>query len=540
VSGNGCSPTTRKVIKMQGKGNTETKKDRVIFNFFGLTNEDAHIRNQWKIGIFIVILFMLCAMTTVPANFEVKEGENHFVLIFASVIKYIPLLAISHFLAKKRAAAYLKDIFELKDEDIALQFIEKVAFGGAQERVIINQGKISKEAEETSLILIGGPGEILVHMGDAVIVETIRGEPKIITAEDKITEIGSFERIREIGQHEYAIINLRDQFLGKLQINARTKDGIRVQIKDIKIFFSVLRETESPKTRPSNKKPFSFDENAALSLVYKQIVMEEKYDYPTSVKFPWNTTAVPLVINELEEIIQSKPLSEILASISQREIDEITEQKTKLDKAWNELNVETNKEKKTPTTPPNFMPRSMFTEHFKSPSFKEKAAALGISIRWVDIGTWEIESEIITEKLKEAYEQRKKNEKKEKEINLHETKLTLEKTGKLIQKVIIENFEKNVALSELPEGEFEKLAKKIKINPELANPQIFHHLIQKTVLSETANHKSLSMLNHFRVELLDAKETISKELDNPIERDAKLRSIDNAIKAIEKHIYRYI
>jgi hypothetical protein len=530
----------RKVIEMQSKGNTETKKDKVIFHFFGLTNEDAHIRSQWKIGIFIVILFMLCALTTVPANFQVKEGENRSVLIFASAIKYIPLLAIAYYLAKNRAAAYLKDIFELKDEEVAMQFIEKVAFGGEQERVTINQGKISKEDEKNSLVLIGGPGEILVHMGDAVIVETIHGEPKIISAEDKIAEIGSFERIREIGQHEYAIINLRDQFLGKLQINARTKDGIRVQIKDIKIFFSVLRGTENSKTRASNKKPFSFDKNAILSLVYKQIVMEEKHDYPTSVKFPWNTTAVPLVINELEEIIRSKPLSEILASISQREIDEIAAQKIKLDKAWDELEVDPNKENKPPATPPNFMPRSMFTEHFTSSSFKEKAAALGISIRWVDIGTWAIESEIITEKLKEAYEQRKKNEKREKDLNLHGTKLTFEKTVKLIQKVIIENFEKNIALSELSDDDFDKLAEKIKANPELANPQIFRHLIQKTVISETSNQKSLFMLKNFLIELLEAKKAISNELDNPVERDTKLKSIDNAIKAIEKHIYHYL
>lgn len=525
---------------MQTKGNTETKKYEVIFHFFGLTTEDTHIRNQWKIGIFIVVLFMLCALTTAPANFQVKEGEDRTILLIVSAIKYIPLLAISYYFAKKRAATYLKDIFDLKNEDIAMQFIERVAFGGEHERVTIDQGKITKEVEETSLVLIGGPGEILVHMGDAVIVETIHGEPKIITAEDKITEIGSFERIREIGQHEYAIINLRDQFLGKLQINARTKDGIRVQIKDIKIFFSVLRETEKPKNRTPNKKPFSFEKNAALSLVYKQHVMEEKHDYPTSVKFPWNTTVVPLVINELQEIIRSKPLSEILASISQREIDEITAQKIKLDKAWNELEVDTSKEKKPPTTPPNFMPRSMFTEHFTSASFKEKAAALGVSIRWVDIGTWAIESEVITEKLKEAYEQRKKNEKREKDLNLNETKLTFEKTVNLIQKVIIKNFEKNIALSQLSEGEFEKLTKKIKYNPELANPQIFRHLIEKTVLSETSNQKSLSMLEHFRIELLEAQKAISKELDNPVERDAKLRSIDNAIKAIEKHIYHFI
>ena len=102
---------------MQTKGNTETKKYEVIFHFFGLTTEDTHIRNQWKIGIFIVVLFMLCALTTAPANFQVKEGEDRTILLIVSAIKYIPLLAISYYFAKKRAATYLKDIFDLKNED---------------------------------------------------------------------------------------------------------------------------------------------------------------------------------------------------------------------------------------------------------------------------------------------------------------------------------------------------------------------------------------------------------------------------------------
>jgi hypothetical protein len=536
----------RKVGKMRIEGNARARQNQTVYSFFGLTNKAAQIRNQWKAGILIVVLFVLSAITIVPASFEVKKDESPVLFIAASFLKYILLLYFAYYLAKKRAAHYLDDIFELKNESLAEQFIEKVAFGGNQERVTINKGKISREDESSSLILIGGPGEIMVHMGDVAIVETIEGEPKILTSKNEAWEIGSFERIREIGQYddigrrEYAIINLRDQFVSGLEVITRTKDGICLQIKDIKLFFSVLRENGHEKNHTSKKNPFSFDKNAVLSLVYNQTVMNELYEIPTSIKFPWNTTVIPLIITELEEIIRSKTLSEILASISQKEIEEIIAQKTQLDQILDELNIEPTEEKKPPASPPNFMPRSMFTDHFTSPSLKEKAANLGISIKWIDIGTWELKYDFLTDKLKEAREVRKKNEKREKEIKHHEDKLTKEKTGELIKKVIIENIEKTVTLSELARDDLKELAERIKKDPELASPQLLRHLVHQTALSKAEKHKTLSTLKSFRTELLAAKEIINKENKSPLDKEIELKAINNALRNIENQIFRYL
>ncbi len=66
---------------------------------------------------------------------------------------------------------------------------------------------------------------------------------------------------------------------------------------------------------------YLFDENAVQALVYNQTIITPEPSTPSGITFPWDTTVIPLIISELDELIKSHTLSEILASISQKEVD---------------------------------------------------------------------------------------------------------------------------------------------------------------------------------------------------------------------------
>ncbi len=154
-------------------------------------------------------------------------------------------------LARIMAARYLDDVYELDDEDLASDFLEEVTFGYGHEKITINEGRISEKDEESPLILIGGPGSIQVNLDSVALLEKVNGEPKVIYPRNDPWKLGRFERIREIGKYdeagkrEYAIINLRDQFVSGLSVKSRTKDGIPIEAQGIKVMFSILRRQET-------------------------------------------------------------------------------------------------------------------------------------------------------------------------------------------------------------------------------------------------------------------------------------------------------
>ena len=243
-----------------------------------------------------------------------------------SFVKYIPLIMVVYSLARKMAARYLDDVYELHDEELASNFLEEVTFGYGHEKITINEGRISEKDEKSPLILIGGPGSIQVNLDSVALLEKVNGEPKVIYPRNESWKLGRFERIREIGQNdevgkrEYAIINLRDQFVSGLSVKSRTKDGIPIEAQGIKVIFSILRRQQT-KADKVDGDAYLFDERAVQALVYNQTIITPEPSTPSGITFPWDTTVIPLVISELEELIMSHNLGEILASISQEELD---------------------------------------------------------------------------------------------------------------------------------------------------------------------------------------------------------------------------
>lgn len=528
--------------------NLKFQNNNAKSSFFGLTRNSARMRITYLTGLILCIFLLITGITVVSSIFTTQSTEQRFWLIVISCFKYIPLLILAYFLARQRAAKYLDDIFELNDESVATRFIQEVAFGEGEEQITIAEGKVSKSDEKSPIILIGGPGQIMVHLDNAAIMETAQGKPEVISAKNEAWKIEGFERLREIGQQdevgkrEYAIVNLRNQFVSDLNVIARTKDSIRIEIKDIKLMFSVLREHKHKANHDQEKRPFSYDENALLSLVYDQAVITQPYELPTGIKFPWDTTVIPLVIGELEKLIQSHTLSEILVSTSQKEIDEITTKEKELEKIRAEITgTPSDTQQAKETQIPSFVPRSNITENFFSLTFKQKAATLGISIEWIDIGTWEIGYSFIFDKLKEARDLAIKNAKKEKEIQELEKKLVFKEIVELTNKIIISpHYDQTFIASDLTPKELQELALIIRENPEFNNPYIIRQIIQQKLDSKTSQNKATEILKALRVKLSDAKQLIEKENELSAKQQNEHTKINNAIRDIDHHIYHMV
>ncbi len=498
---------------------------------FSLTEEGVEFRNKWRglVGpaIWMVLSAFVMFITLIGGG---AKSEAHIaIVIFMSAIKYVPLLVVVYSLARTMAARYLDDIYELHDETLASAFLEEVTFGYGHERITINEGSISSEDEKSPIILIGGPGEIQVNLDSVALLETVTGQPEVIHPRGEPWKLGRFERIREIGnsdeagKRQYAIINLRDQFVSGLTVKSRTKDGIPLEAHDIKIIFSILRRQEDKGAAQGNA--YLFDERAVRALVYDQITITPETSASSGITFPWDTTVIPLVVSELEDLVRSHNLGEILASISQKEMNLASEN----DQTRMQMRLEMTGQQMTPdmlkeTPAPKFRARAKITAQFFEREFKEKAAKLGVAIEWIDIGTWQLPSGLILEKHKEAWNLARENAKNLGKVQRSKRQYEVEEIATLVENIIIRNYEKASSSSrKLSEKDIEKYL--------ISDPEYLDEYRRQFLRGGQKNARgiALEILKAFRKEMIAGKSLIENENKPDNEKQDDLARIEKAI-----------
>ncbi len=523
--------------------NRRMKFEQFKIRIFGLSNESMELRNIWRGRLRFAVWFILSffCMVLMILGSGTKDPLNIGVIIGMSFVKYIPLLMVVYSLARIMAARYLDDVYELHDEELASDFLEEVTFGHGHERITINEGRISERDEGSPLILIGGPGSIQVNLGSVALLEKVNGDPQVIYPRNESWRLGRFERIREIGKNdkpgkrEYAIINLRDQFVSGLSVKSRTKDGIPIEAQGIKVMFSILRRQQTKSDKKSDKvndDAHLFDEGAVQALVYNQTIITPRPSTSSGITFPWDTTVIPLVISELEDLIMSHNLGEILASISQKELDtafsnDQTEAQMRLEMTGQQVKVGARREA------PKFESRSKITAQFFEKEFKEKAAKLGVSVEWIDIGTWQLPTSLILEKHKEAWNLSRENAKKSSTLERTKKKHEMEEILKLVDNVIVKNFDKKAEFRKLPDDELKKM---IDTDPKAAGEyqQQLRQYQQQGSQKKNPRVVAQEMLNAFRVELRAAKSLIENDNKPLEETSTDLANIEKALLNISQ------
>jgi hypothetical protein len=504
----------------------QTQRGEFASPIFGLTDKGVQFRNRWRIFGGLAGYLTLSGFTMLLTIFGVLDSQDKIIILVMSFIKYIPLLWVIYHLARMKAAAYLDDVYELQDENLASDFLEEVTFGYGHEKITIKEGRISKDDEKSPLILIGGPGSIQVNLDSVALVEKVNGEPKVIHPQNDAWKLGRFERIREIGKYdeagkrEYAIINLRDQFVNGLSVKSRTKDGIPIEAQGIKVIFSLLRREQTQGDQVQGD-AYLFDERAVQAVVYNQTIITRPLAIPPGVTFPWDTTVVPLVISELENLITSRTLSEILASISQKEVDKASSNDETIAQMRVEMTGQQTQMSERTEQAPNFESRSKITAQFFNKAFKEKAAKLGVSIEWIDIGTWQLPSNLILEKHKIAWNLSRENAKKRAEVERSAKQHEMKEVVNLINNVVISNYEKGgTGQTLLPKG----MEAIIAMNPDLSR-----QLIRQENNKKDATNIAQEILKSFRKELRAGRDHIKNEEDASEEKQLELAKIDKAL-----------
>jgi hypothetical protein len=505
---------------------------------FGLNDRSVNFRNTWRffLGAIVWVALSSFAISLTILTLSARTLPNVTVIAGLSFIKYGALLLVVYTLAKKMAAHYLDDIYELHNEKLSSDFLEEVIFGDGSEKIIINEGKITEKDERSPLILIGGPGSIQVNLDSVALVEKVNGEPKVIYPQSESWKLGRFERIREIGKHdevgkrEYAIINLRDQFVTGLSVKSRTKDGIPIEAQGIKIIFSLLRRQEK-EAQKAQGDVYLFDEQAVQSLVYNQTIITPESSIKSGITFPWDSTVIPLVISEFEGLITSRTLSEILATVSQLEVDHASSD----DQTIAQLRVEITGQKtlvgeKKESPAPRFESRSKITAQFFEKAFKEKAAKLGVSIEWIDIGTWQLPHNLVLDRHKEAWELSQKNARRRSDVERSGKRYETQEVVRLVNSVIIESYLYNEKLREKEEKEkeTEELEKSL-LDRQPQRKNFVHHEASKRDDLEDNTVIALDMLNAFRRELLAGREKIESDTRSDEEKQEELAKINKAL-----------
>lgn len=512
-------------------------------SLFGLNDEGVRLRQMVRVFFGLMVWLVLGSLTLVTTLYTVGETPYRPALLVLSYLKYVPILLAAYFFARRMAAHYLDDIYELRNEKLAGEFIEEMAFGFGHEKITINEGRISPEDEKSAIILIGGPGKIQVNLGSAALLEKLTGEPEVVYARDEPWTLGRFERIREIGKHdeigkrEYAVVNVRDQFVRGLSVKTRTKDGIPIEAHDIKVIFSILR----PEKKSLTDDPYPFEMRAMSDLVYNQTLITPPLPSAKHIGFPWDSAAIPLVVTELESVITSHNLSEILAGISQKEVN----QAEQFDETIRRMRVEMTGvqpagEAAGAPPAPVFRSRTKITEQFFTQEFKEKAARLGVQIEWIDIGTWQLPYGAVFEHLKEAWQLIRENAKKRNAIEKSRKRLEMEEFLDLINNVAIANFEKSAPAVKLSDKDIEEIEKLIKANPEVAyTPSISRKWIQSSGKKDPVL-VAQEILRAFRKELLAAANEMEKDGASPLENQEEIAKLKKALRDISRHTAHYV
>ncbi len=433
-----------------------------LFNYlFVLDIKGALSRKRILQALFIVIWGILTILMlygtgvsqklgdTIQNIFQVAIGNTTLNIsiiesLFATILRaifdpwiilIIPIILLPFVLAYQRAVDYLVDIYELEDPEIAAKFIWQAAFASEYNTISVVEGKITEKDQNSPIVRIGGPGVVNVDFCSAVLFEKPNGRPHVIGPTykpppkkntlqkyfDKLKKklftqkklpsgnkvLGGFERYR------YAK-NLRNEALAPIDVNARTREGIPVIAKDVRMVYSIWRGNPSEEEK---KAIYPFHKAAIPSFFYSASCTVSKILAGGCTISP--VDPMPgIVKGALGNFVAERSLSEFLTAVGAPEKKALEErakaykrEKDTLDRIANPTDVIDLSGKKFQV--PDFTPRyeanpllSQFADEF-SANNRQK----GVTLHWLGAGTWVVPHETIAEKNEEAKAITKENRK---------------------------------------------------------------------------------------------------------------------------------
>lgn len=303
--------------------------DRLFNAMFSLTFYGGGVRFVALLVIFFVT-WSVFALFSHPAQVWRQSGADTgtvglLALIFQAyfapdVLGHLFAILLPFFLVLNFAGIFLDDIFELNDLKTSRSFITQAAFTLPPFRTLhIENGAVRKGDERSPIFKIGGPGRVSVSLENVAVFEKVNGEPDIIgpTRGDQFysRNLDGFERLRNI-------IEISEQTMEIEDLTARTKDGLPITVRNIRLLFSVQRNPVAERMSSENlaTRSYSYTNSAILALTYDQ--------------FPgdWKSAIRSLVNGELLLFISRHTLGEIFANVGEPEMARQMQAQTIIDR----------------------------------------------------------------------------------------------------------------------------------------------------------------------------------------------------------------
>lgn len=230
----------------------------------------------------------------------VADDWLHLILSFASV------QAVRHWIAPISGAIlaviagifYVQDIFEFENFSQAQRYFFASLFGMGYPRLIIdtNQKTISEEQTPNPLLTIGGPGILVIKQGSVVLLERGVGPTQVLSS--GVYMIRRFETIR-------AILNLRETYREIPEVNAVTRDGLPLVIRNVEATFRL----DTGRYQRSDMNPYPFAVGAVRNAVYSAFVDEK------GQMADWPDVVMRMIAGEVSEWVERQKLDRLTAPI---------------------------------------------------------------------------------------------------------------------------------------------------------------------------------------------------------------------------------
>jgi len=247
------------------------------------------------------------------------------------------------------------------------------------------------------LLWIGGPGYVFISADNAVLFELKDGSWRVLEPTIKrLHLIEGFERVRRI-------VSLREH-TSTFNISARTRDGIRITARDVRVLYRIYRGG-----RPSTPaRPYPFVPQAVRSLVLEEraVPVSNRWGRLSSSVMVANSLA-NMTRSEFSRFIRSQTLVQLLASVFPPDMEMLREM-------YREIAEELVAEAQVPPlqgmlplpTPPEFFPHNAIVEKFDAmvngPE-GEVARRRGVGLHWIGVGTFDPPIERIPQRHMEAW-----------------------------------------------------------------------------------------------------------------------------------------
>jgi hypothetical protein len=397
-----------------------------LVGFIVIANQRGATLRRWSLisvgGFFWAI--MAYSLHPYTPNSEPMRSilEYPFRALFApDVFKHVLIGAFVFWFAYRAAAIYLDDIFELKNVRISERFILQSAFASQYGVIEIKDGEVALKDQKSPIFLIGGPGLVRVYLENAALFEKIGGTPRVIeptTSGGKqnkkqkqkrgllnnamwrdlpnpllrmqrsgVPPVGDGVRMLDGFEQLRRVIDLRDQ-VEEIDVNGRTRDGIPIQAKNLRVIFSILRDGQES----SLEKPYPFNRESVETLTYRQ------------TRESWTDAMAAEIKRELSKFIARHSLSEFLAAIGRPELEQALELEAELQSDADRMAGLDGPFDIDVPDPPPFVPRPEINDLFYDyNTFVARVREKGVELRWIGVGTWVLPAEIIPERHLHAW-----------------------------------------------------------------------------------------------------------------------------------------